>query len=173
MKKPRLKRQAAVNVPQTREAVIADIKTIGDRQRELMRIETLMNDEIGVITEKYSSHVNALKTELSELESGVHKWSEANRSELTNDGKTKTANLTTGEVSWRTRPPSVRITDADSVIKTLYKLNLEKFVREKREVNKEAILSEPEAVAGIAGIKINSGIEDFIITPFEQQVITQ
>jgi len=37
-------------------------------------------------------------------------------------------------------------------------------------VNKEAILNEPEGVKGVAGISIVSGVEDFVITPFEQEV---
>jgi bacteriophage Mu gam like protein len=39
----------------------------------------------------------------------------------------------------------------------------------KEEINKEAILNEKSAVAGIAGIKLISGVEDFVITPFEQE----
>ncbi|HCE6888476.1 TPA: host-nuclease inhibitor protein Gam, partial [Pseudomonas aeruginosa] len=50
--KKRLKSAAAVYVPQTREQVISDIKNIGDLQRELARLETAMNDEIGQITER-------------------------------------------------------------------------------------------------------------------------
>ena len=89
---------------------------------------------------------------------------------LTNGGKVKTANLITGEVQWRQRPPSVRVTGAESVIETLRRLGLSQFVRTKEEVNKEAILNEPEGVKGVAGITVVKGVEDFVITPFEQEV---
>nr|WP_327213371.1 host-nuclease inhibitor Gam family protein [Pseudomonas aeruginosa] len=59
--KKRLKSAAAVYVPQTREQVISDIKNIGDLQRELARLETAMNDEIGQITERYSEPAEDLK----------------------------------------------------------------------------------------------------------------
>ena len=93
---------------------------------------------------------------------------EANRAELTNNGKSKSANLVTGEVQWRNRPPSVGIRGTDSVIETLLRLGLERFIRRKEEINKEAILNEPSAVSGVAGITVKTGIEDFAIVPFEQ-----
>ena len=52
-------------------------------------------------------------------------------------------------------------------MENLKSLGLERFVRVKEEPNKEAMLNEPDAVRGVAGITINSGIEDFTITPFE------
>ena len=84
--------------------------------------------------------------------------------------RTRMRELVTGEVSWRQRPPSVRITGADAVIETLKRMQLERFVRTKEEPNKDAMLNEPEAVRGIAGISIVSGVEDFAIAPFAVDV---
>ncbi|HIH3107286.1 host-nuclease inhibitor protein Gam, partial [Salmonella enterica subsp. enterica serovar Montevideo] len=55
MAKPakRIKSAAAAYVPQNRDAVITDIKRIGDLQREASRLETEMNDAIAEITEKF------------------------------------------------------------------------------------------------------------------------
>ena len=55
------------------------------------------------------------------------------------------------------------------MLDTLLRMGLGRFVRVKNEPNKEAMLNEPDAVRGIAGISIVSGLEDFIVTPFEQQ----
>ena len=99
------------------------------------------------------------------LQAGVQTWCEANREQLC--GKSKTANLITGEVAWRIRPPSVRVTGEESVIDLLKRMTLGRFVRTKEAVNKEAILNEPDAVSGVPGIKVVSGIEDFVIVPFE------
>ena len=38
--------------------------------------------------------------------------------------------------------------------------------RQKEEINREAILNEPEAVASVPGIRIDQA-EDFVIKPFE------
>ncbi|HBA2733300.1 TPA: host-nuclease inhibitor protein Gam [Escherichia coli] len=171
MAKPakRIKSAAAAYVPQNRDAVITDIKRIGDLQREASRLETEMNDAIAEITEKYASQIAPLKTSIETLSKGVQGWCEANRDELTNGGKVKTANLVTGDVSWRVRPPSVSIRGMDAVMETLERLGLQRFIRTKQEINKEAILLEPKAVAGVAGITVKSGIEDFSIIPFEQE----
>ncbi|WP_171938083.1 host-nuclease inhibitor Gam family protein, partial [Escherichia coli] len=144
-------------------------KRIGDLQREASRLETEMNDAIAEITEKFAARIAPIKTDIETLSKGVQGWCEANRDELTNGGKVKTANLVTGDVSWRQRPPSVSIRGVDAVMETLERLGLQRFIRTKQEINKEAILLEPKAVAGVAGITVKSGIEDFSIIPFEQE----
>lgn len=169
-KKARNKSAAAVAVPQTREDVMSDIRKIGDIQRDILRQETLLNDQIAELTDKLAPEIESLKAQLTQLQDGVKTWCEANRSDLTKDGKTKTANLTTGEVRWRARPPSVTIRKVEDVIAMLKKLGLSQFLREKTEVNKEAILAAPDEVKGIAGIGIKKGMEDFEIIPFEQTI---
>ncbi|MDF3868726.1 host-nuclease inhibitor Gam family protein [Pseudomonas denitrificans (nom. rej.)] len=168
--KKRLKSAAAVYVPQHRDQVVADIKSIGDLQRELTRLETAMNDEIGKITERYSSPAEDLKQRITVLQTGVQSWCEANRAELTENHRVKFANLVTGEVQWRIRPPSVSVRGADAVLELLRTKNLIRFIRVKEEVNKEAILNEPDAVVGLPGVTVHRGIEDFAIVPFEQEV---
>ncbi|WP_250870440.1 host-nuclease inhibitor Gam family protein [Hafnia paralvei] len=167
-KPKRIKNAAAVYVPQTKQDVTCDIRKIGELQREAVRLETQMNDEIAKITQRFSPVIEAIKSDLNLLSKGVQGWCEANRDDLTNNGKTKTANLVTGEIQWRNRPPSVAIRGADSVLETLKRLGLDRFIRSKQEINKEAILNEPLAVAGVAGITVKTGIEDFAIVPFEQ-----
>lgn len=168
--KKRLKAAAQASVPQSKDDVARDIKVLGDAQRELSRTTAAMNDQIGAITEQYTGTIEALTARIETLQSGIQTWCEANREALTNSGKTKTASLVTGEIQWRQRPPSCSVRGADSVLETLRRLKLERFIRTKEEVNKEAILNEPDAVRGVAGISIVTGIEDFVITPFEQTV---
>jgi phage host-nuclease inhibitor protein Gam len=45
-------------------------------------------------------------------------------------------------------------------------MRLERFIRLKPEVNKEAILNEPEAVRDVPGLSIKQD-ESFSIEPFE------
>ena len=93
-------------------------------------------------------------------------WCEAHRAELTASGG-KTVNLITGEVSWRQRPPSIAVRGAEAVLESLRTLGLHRFIRTKDEVNKEAMLNEPELAATVAGVSVIKGKEDFAITPFE------
>lgn len=165
----RIKAKAQTYAPQTREDCIADIKKLGDIYRDRVREEADMNDAIAAITKRHSERLETLTDRIDTLQKGIQTWAEAHRDELTNGGKVKSANLITGEVSWRQRPPSCTVRGAESVIETLKKLGLGRFVRSKEEVNKEAILNETDAVRGIAGVTIVTGVEDFVITPFEQE----
>lgn len=163
----RLKAKAQIDVPQTKNEAAADIRQIGDLQRNLARATAGMNDAIAHITQTYQPTLETIGKQIEGLQAGVQAYCEANRADLTG-GKAKTANLITGEVQWRQRPPSVVVRGAESVIAALKGFGLARFVRTKEEVNKEAILNEPEAVKGVAGITVVTGVEDFVITPFEQ-----
>ncbi|HCA3582539.1 TPA: host-nuclease inhibitor Gam family protein [Salmonella enterica subsp. enterica serovar Java] len=165
----RLKAAAASYTPQSREQVSIDIKKIGDIQRELTRIEADTNDQIAVIMNQNTPKIEALRAELDVLQKGVQTWCEANRSSITK-GSSKTANLITGEVSWRTKPDSVSIKGVELVLEALKKLKLDRFTRRKEEINKDAILADKKAVENIKGISIVSGKEVFSITPFEQEI---
>lgn len=155
----------AVAVPQSKTDCAADIKALGDVQREFERRRAEMNDEIAAIAKRYQPELELLDMRSTALATGIQTWCEANRATLC-EGGGKTANLVTGEVSWRQRPPKVRITGEEAVLETLKRMGLERFVRSKDEPNKEAMLNEPDAVRGIAGISIVTGVEDFAIAPF-------
>lgn len=169
-KNTRIKKSAsAVYVPQTREQAAEAIREIGEHQRELARLTADMNDEMATVKERWEAAAEPHKERVEALTNGVQIWSEANRDTLTQGGKVKTAALTTGEIAWRLRPPSVRITGQEAVLDVLRRLGLKRFIREKEEVNKEAILNEPEAVSHVSGIAISQG-EDFVVTPFEVEL---
>lgn len=161
----KLKAKAQAYAPQSKADCQADIKKLGDLQREFMREQADLNDAISNLTKTAAPRLTQLTERIELLQTGVQTWCEANRKDLCGTGKT--ANLITGEVQWRARPPSVSIRGVEVVMENLKSLGLERFVRVKEEPNKEAMLNEPDAVRGVAGITINSGIEDFTITPFE------
>lgn len=162
-------RATAVTVPQSKTDCAAHIRALGDAQRAFERQRTAMNDAIGAITQQHQPGLEALNERITALQQGIQTWCEANRVQLCGEADRlgKTANLITGEVSWRMRPPSVGVRGADTVIEALQRLGLQRFVRTKEEVNKEAILAEPDAVRGVPGITVVTGLEDFIVTPFE------
>ena len=168
-KKEKIKKAAHGWVPQSQNEVADAIKQVGDTSREIERLSANMNDEIAVITAKYQPEIDAHEERLDSLQKGVQTYCEANRDKLTHGGKTKTVNFITGNVSWRQRPPKCTIRGEENVIEMLKKFQLSRFIRQKEEINKEAILSEPGAVSGISGISVVTGVEDFAIEPFEQQ----
>jgi phage host-nuclease inhibitor protein Gam len=167
----RLKLQAEAYVPQTIDDCAADIRRIGDLQRQITVAQAEMNDAIAEITERYQPLLEGIKEQIKPLQAGVQVWCEANRHDLTRGGKVKTASFVTGEVQWRQRPPSVSVRGVDGVMLLLVKLGLDRFIRVKNEINKDAILNEPDAVRGVPGINIVTGVEDFVIAPFEVEAV--
>lgn len=168
-KKTRIKTDAAATTFQTREEVNAAIAAMGDAQRRRDEIATAMNDELAAVRARYEAQAAEQAAVIRELGQGVQIWAEANRNDLTREGRTKTAKFAAGEISWRTRPPRVSVRDADAVLQALKRLGLERFVRTKEEIDKTAILAEPAAVEGVKGLTITQG-EDFVIKPFETQL---
>lgn len=168
-KTERIKTDAATFVPGRREEVTEAIAEIGRLQRERSRIQAAMNDEIAAVKQRHEEQARPLAEEIQRLADGVHLWCEANRPELTQEGKRKTANLASGEVRWRMRPPSVSARGLDKIIQTLKDLRLTRFIRTKEELDKEAVLAEPDAVKHIKGIGIKQS-EDFVIVPFETEL---
>lgn len=160
---------ADVPVPQTREDCVAMIRELGERQRERTRIEADMNDQMAKIKERYEEQARPHNERITALTQGISIWCAANRSILTQDGKVKTANLGSGEVRWRVTPPKVKLTGVDAVIAALKSFGLDRFLRVKEEVSKDAILADPEAVAAVPGIAITQ-TEEFVVVPFETEL---
>ena len=141
-----------VFVPQSRAQVTEAIALIGKHQRERTRIQATMNDNLALIREKFEAEAAPLGETLNALTEGVHVWCEAHRDELTEGGKTKTL-----------------IKGAETVIEIFRARGLLGFIRTKEEIDKEAILADPEAVAGIRGVRIEQA-EQFVIEPFETEL---
>ncbi|HWP00029.1 MAG TPA: host-nuclease inhibitor Gam family protein [Methylococcus sp.] len=167
----RLKTEALqIPVPMTRDDVARDIRLLGDAMRRLTRLEAEMNDRIAEITAAHQPCIDEIRVEIKSLQTGIQTWCEAHRDELTEGGKVKTGHFITGDVQWRQRPPSVVIRGVDAVIEVLKRMDLTRFLRVRTEIDKQAILNEPEAVKGVPGLTIVTGVEDFVVTPFEQEV---
>lgn len=169
-KKPTRLKTAATQAPQSKEAVVEDIRVIGDLQRQRLRLEADMNDKIAALKELYAKDAAPINERIDVLQTGVQTWCEANREDLTHGDKTKTVDFVTGLVKWRIKPPSVAVRGAEAVIALLKASGLGKFVRTKEEINKDAVLNDQEAVRGVAGLSINSGVEEFVIEPHDQQL---
>lgn len=166
----RIKTQAAEHrVPQNREEAVKMIAEIGNHQRERQRLKADMDDQITKLRKEYDQLMAPHVEQIKSLTSGVHTWAEANRDDLTQGGKVKTANMMTGEIRWRIAPPSVVLVRVKEALEELKQKALKRFIRVKEEVNKEAILADQEAVQDCKWIQIKQG-EDFVIVPFETEL---
>lgn len=197
MAKSRTKTRAQVAVPGSKQECMEQITRIGQLQRQHAVRKAELDEKIAKLTDEYAPILDGLATEIQTLTEGVQAWSAAHRAELTKDNKVKSANLLTGVVEWRNRPPSISIKDEKTAVLTLKQLKLGDYVRTVESVNKEALLAldasaekitdemllgdtdqaraaarvrlHRELVAGISNIKFNKGIEDFSVTPLETE----
>lgn len=154
-------------VPQDRDEAAATVTAIGMLQRQKARLEADMNDNLAQTKEHFEAKVAPISEAIAEKTEGLAVWAEANRARLTGGDKTKTVDLGTGLLRWRQRPPSVRLSKVEDIIERLKALGLGRFLRTKTEVDKEAMLKEPELARTVTGVGIGSAGEDFIVEPFE------
>ena len=163
-------RQPNYQAAQNADDASDQIKTLGEKRREILRIEHVMNDKIAAIKQSFEEKALPLKGEVSEIIAGVQSWAETHREELTKSGKVKTVKLPSGEFNWRTRPPKVSLRGKDKIITTLKGLGLLRFVRTTEDVDKDALLKEKDVACQINGITISSAGEDFAISPYELEI---
>ena len=164
----KIKRAAeAVAIPQTREQAEAALAQLGAVQRSLTLIEAAMAERVAGERKAGEAEAKPLLAQAETLKHGLCLWAEAHRQALTDGGRTKTAKLATGEVSWRTRPPKVTLRDTAAVLESIGALGLAQFLRTKTEVNKEAMLAEPALARQVPGVTIASEGEEIILSPTE------
>lgn len=159
----------ALAVPQNDDEADFLLRVYGEDQRALAGLETAMNAELARVKAKFETDAEPFKQALSLTFDKLRAWAEANRSRLTQGGKTKTVEMPAGKVNWRIRPPAVKFRkgiEIAEIVAAILKARLRrKFLRMKLEVNRDAMLEHPDDAKKIDGVKIVSGIEDFYVEP--------
>lgn len=158
---------------QTRDEAVEHIKRYGDLSREATRMVADHNDTVAEMQEKLDAQIAPLTAEMQAIEAGVLAWATANRDMLTDNGKVKYCNLTTGTIRWRFDPPKCQVRGVDAVIALMQSdEKYARFVRTKHEINKDAVLNEADFFAAnpVAGLSIVQGAEKFAIEVNEQEV---
>lgn len=164
----KLKRNAeAVRAPADKTEASVFLAEIGAQQRDLVVIKAAQDEAVAAASSRAAAEAAPLEARIAELTRGLQLWAEANRETLTEGGRTKTVTLASGDVSWRLRPPSVRISNAAGVIAEAVRAGLEKFLRVKTEVNKEAMLADQANALTLPGVSIGSAGEEFVVAPHE------
>ena len=171
MREKKLKRAAeTVRAPQNREEAEQMLRRLGEIQREKTVLSAALEETLEAERTRVEAEAKPLTEEAEQLTRGIQLWAEANRPSLTQDGRTKTIRLSTGEIAWRARPPSVKLRDQNTILEFLANKGLFRFIREKREVNREAMLAEPSVARDVPGVTISSEGEEFVVSPLTEQV---
>lgn len=162
----KLKRAAeAVRAPRDRAEAEEMLAQLGAVQRDLALAEAALAETVAGAKAAAEAAARPLQAQQEALLRGLQLWAEANRHALTEGGRTKTVKLATGEIAWRARPPKVVLRDLTAVQEALVSLGLQRFLRTKVEVNKEAMLAEPAVARQVPGVSIGSEGEEFVAAP--------
>lgn len=166
MAKNKLKRPANTALAPT-DAAQADIMLarIGRLSREVDAIQHALDERVTEAKQFAEAKAAPLTAEIDTLTRGLQLWAEANRERLTDGFRRKTVALAAGELLWRIRPPSVRITGTADVIAALEAAGLEKYLRRKVEIDKTAMLADPAEARTVPGVAIGTEGEEFVVLP--------
>ena len=158
-------------VPADMSEAAAMIAEIGGIERSITRLDADLKDELAKAKARAEEMAAPMKDRREALTQGLKVFCQARRGELTENGKRQHVRFTTGKCSWRVRPASVALRGVDTILANLKARGLSALIRVKEEVNKDAILADPDLVKGIRGIAIGSTGEDFAVEPFTPEGI--
>ena len=161
--------KSVVVIPRGRDEAAKLVRQVGDAQRELKRIAADAEGRIVAIQEEVAKEAQPHQEKVDRFVDGLFLFFEANRAELTDGGKRKSVDLTTGTIGEHTNPHKIVLTEKKEVVlENLRKLNLgEQFIRTVEEVNHEAALKSEESrtlAATVKGIKVVQTVE-FLVKP--------
>jgi len=162
-------KHVVVLIPASLKEAAEFIGRVGKEQREIDRIQNELNEEVEKLKSKSMSETQVRNENISQLVEGLFIFAESHRNELTEDGKKKTVEVPTGIFAWRMTPPAVSLKNVKQILKELVKRRLKQFIRVKREVDKEAMLKEPELAVSVKGVSIGQ-YEEFMVKPAELEV---
>lgn len=167
-------KKIVIPVPKSLDDAARFLTQIGEEQRATNEIQSGFNAAVDKLKTQAMADDEPHQKKVSELVEGLFVYAEAHRDELTDYGKRKTVEVPTGAFGWRMTPPAVSLRDIKSILENLKSLKLKRFIRIKEEVDKEAMLKEPDVAKTVKGVSIGQH-EEFVAKPavLEVEIATQ
>lgn len=172
MSKTKSIKRPVIAMPKNLDEAAEFLSLIGQERRKIDKVQSTLNDNIETLKTAAMSKIQPHEEQISKLVEGLFVFAEGSREKLTDGGKRKTVELPTGLFGWRLTPPAISIRDIKSVLAKLKELGLKYFIRVKpaeEEINKEAMLKEPELAKTVRGVSITQR-EEFIVKPTEIEI---
>jgi phage host-nuclease inhibitor protein Gam len=162
------KERRPVAAPQDLMGAAQCIARIGELGREIAAIDDDLNAKIGELKAEAMAKAAPNEQALEGVILDLFAFAEAKRKELelTDKDERKSCSLPTGVFGWRWNPRKVSISDAEKVLAELKRRKLKQFIRMVEDIDKQAMLKEPEEAASVKGVKITQ-IEHFFVKPAE------
>lgn len=144
-------------VPKDRAELEQFVSRIRETEQEISRLENEVREEvlelvakINKFKKKAQAKAKPYEEKINELAKGVYIFAEGHRNELTDQGAKKTVELAAGDkIKWYFTPPAVEVEEEEEALEELERRKLSQFIRTKKEIDKEAILREPEKIRGL------------------------
>ena len=157
-----------IQVPENAALTDDLIKEIAELKKKANKIIEAANVRIKAVRDRANREVDVLEDEIREFALVIFEYYRKNKKELTGDGRLRIVKLCEGCFREYFAPRSVRIIgEEQDAIRELIKRGLRKFIRIKKEVDKEAIQRHPGKVEGMKYIKISKRKKKFSVTPNE------
>lgn len=173
--KPKKLKTAAIAAPQNPHECACRISTFGELQARRAALVAEMSERQRAVGEEYQERITKIDERLKEEHLAIQAFCEPNRGELADENGVKYIEFTTGRVEWRKQHDTItapaKAETLDTVFSLLEQRGLHRFIRTKREINKEVMLAEKTnlagLIAGIPGLGLRTGTEAFTIKPLE------
>jgi len=157
---------APAPVPQTREQFETLAVQLAEGMRLLAYASARAANEIARVKLDLKNDTAALAKRLDMQWDALAAYATAHRTELLPADR-KSVAIAAGVIGWRLSTPSVQLTaEEDDVIDAIEALGLVQFLREKTEVDKAALLAEPELAAKVEGVVIRQ-VENLFFQPLD------
>lgn len=137
---------------QTWEEVNEAMKRLAELNIEKKSLETEQNRQIDEIKKATSLKADEVIKEIKSVEKDIIRFAEQNRAEFT---RKRTKVLTFGKISFR-YTKSIGCANIPTAIKALKSFAMEKYLRIKEELNKEALIEADPMILGKCGILIKA-----------------
>jgi phage host-nuclease inhibitor protein Gam len=167
---------ALAGIPATLSEADTLLGEIGTLQRQIDRIELDLSEAVAAAKKASADQAKPLAEQIKAKVSALCAFLTANRDTVIPAGR-KSVSVSQGVMGFRLGNPTVKVAKGqdDAVIATLARLELTDLLRQVVEIDKEAILRNPAAIAGLAGIGVEQ-VETFYVKPLdvsaEQSVTT-
>lgn len=160
----------AIQIPRNQEEAELLLGQIGGVQRKLTENEVSMNSQLSAVKDRYKKRADELKGVIEGAFKRLHAWAEANKATLLPSNK-KTAEMSTGRVSWRRTPPKVTVKNTEKALAELKEKGLHRFIRTVEELDKEAIIADRDAAKDLEFITVGQKTE-FVAKPHDTNIET-
>ena len=166
MSKPKAAKPAACATPRDMTEASFALQELGAAQRALTLIDARLQEETAALKACAEAEAAPHRERAQQLLDALELYAAANRDALTHHGRTQTAKLPGGVIGWRRRPPAVKLTaKLEVVIASIRNLRMTQFLREKVEIDKDAMLADQVTAGNVPGVKIASAGEMFFAEP--------